>query len=374
MGQLGLPRSRPSPRTSKSRRSASSPTSTRTRWTPTSPRRSSRSSTTTRRSEPRAWSATSCCSTAACASSRRSTRGCRPSRSRRSSSTCPTPPRPRRWPRWTRAPGQIRAIFGGTDFNVEQFNFATQGRRQPGSSFKPMVMATALEMGFPLNLPPDRDQPRAGSPPATSGRTSGVENYGGGSYGRRRPAQRADPLDQHRVRAAGAHRGHRQRPGDRAADGHRRRGRVRRHPQPLDRAGRVLQRRDPAGDGLRLRDVRVRRSARPGLAHRPGRDRRRRRDLRAQQRPAAGLLRLDERGDDRDHAVGGHRRHGDPRAGRRAGASAARPGPRRPTPTPGSSATRRCCPPRCGWATPRAASRCPARPAATSRPASSGSS
>ncbi|MEM8902525.1 MAG: transglycosylase domain-containing protein [Actinomycetota bacterium] len=43
--------------------------------------------------------------------------------------------------------GAIRAMLGGTDFTEEEFNLATQGRRQPGSSFKTYVLAAALEQG-----------------------------------------------------------------------------------------------------------------------------------------------------------------------------------------------------------------------------------
>lgn len=43
--------------------------------------------------------------------------------------------------------GHIRAIIGGTDFHGQQFNLATQGRRQPGSAFKPFVLLAALENG-----------------------------------------------------------------------------------------------------------------------------------------------------------------------------------------------------------------------------------
>ncbi|MEO1064339.1 MAG: transglycosylase domain-containing protein [Actinomycetota bacterium] len=43
--------------------------------------------------------------------------------------------------------GAVRAMLGGTDFTEEQFNLATQGRRQPGSSFKTYVLAAALEQG-----------------------------------------------------------------------------------------------------------------------------------------------------------------------------------------------------------------------------------
>jgi penicillin-binding protein 1A len=44
--------------------------------------------------------------------------------------------------------GRVRALVGGTDFSVSQFNRATQARRQPGSAFKPIVYAAALERGF----------------------------------------------------------------------------------------------------------------------------------------------------------------------------------------------------------------------------------
>lgn len=44
--------------------------------------------------------------------------------------------------------GEIIAMVGGKDFTAQQFNVAVQGRRQPGSSFKPFVLATALEQGI----------------------------------------------------------------------------------------------------------------------------------------------------------------------------------------------------------------------------------
>ena len=43
--------------------------------------------------------------------------------------------------------GQVRALHSGTDFAGEQFSIATQGRRQPGSAFKPFVLAAAMEKG-----------------------------------------------------------------------------------------------------------------------------------------------------------------------------------------------------------------------------------
>jgi penicillin-binding protein 1A len=44
--------------------------------------------------------------------------------------------------------GAVRAMVGGTDYNSSQFNRATDAYRQPGSSFKPYVYATALMNGF----------------------------------------------------------------------------------------------------------------------------------------------------------------------------------------------------------------------------------
>jgi penicillin-binding protein 1A len=43
--------------------------------------------------------------------------------------------------------GEILAMVGGRDFATQQFNVAVQGRRQPGSAFKPFVLATALAQG-----------------------------------------------------------------------------------------------------------------------------------------------------------------------------------------------------------------------------------
>jgi penicillin-binding protein 1A len=44
--------------------------------------------------------------------------------------------------------GAVRAMVGGRSFQRSQFNLAAQSRRQPGSSFKPVVLATAMREGL----------------------------------------------------------------------------------------------------------------------------------------------------------------------------------------------------------------------------------
>jgi penicillin-binding protein 1A len=43
--------------------------------------------------------------------------------------------------------GQILSMVGGYDYKKDQYNAVSQGKRQPGSSFKPIVYATALSTG-----------------------------------------------------------------------------------------------------------------------------------------------------------------------------------------------------------------------------------
>ena len=47
--------------------------------------------------------------------------------------------------------GGILAMVGGRDFSKSPFNRAVSARRQPGSAFKPIVYAYAIEQGFPQN-------------------------------------------------------------------------------------------------------------------------------------------------------------------------------------------------------------------------------
>jgi len=47
--------------------------------------------------------------------------------------------------------GYVRAMVGGRDYATSPFNLATQGQRQPGSSFKPFILAQALREGASVN-------------------------------------------------------------------------------------------------------------------------------------------------------------------------------------------------------------------------------
>jgi penicillin-binding protein 1A len=44
--------------------------------------------------------------------------------------------------------GAVKAVVGGSDFEQVKFNLATQGKRQPGSSFKTFVLAEAIRQGI----------------------------------------------------------------------------------------------------------------------------------------------------------------------------------------------------------------------------------
>jgi penicillin-binding protein 1A len=44
--------------------------------------------------------------------------------------------------------GMVRALVGGYDFAASQYNRALQAKRQPGSSFKPIIYSAALEAGL----------------------------------------------------------------------------------------------------------------------------------------------------------------------------------------------------------------------------------
>ena len=43
---------------------------------------------------------------------------------------------------------KLKLLVGGYSFVSSEFNRATQAKRQPGSAFKPIVYAAALENGY----------------------------------------------------------------------------------------------------------------------------------------------------------------------------------------------------------------------------------
>ncbi|MHB8159282.1 MAG: PBP1A family penicillin-binding protein [Thermoleophilia bacterium] len=51
------------------------------------------------------------------------------------------------------ASGYVRAMVGGRSFAEQKFNVATQGHRQPGSAFKPFVLAAAMNKGISPGTP-----------------------------------------------------------------------------------------------------------------------------------------------------------------------------------------------------------------------------
>jgi 1A family penicillin-binding protein len=56
--------------------------------------------------------------------------------------------------------GEVRALVGGRDFQATSYNRATQARRQPGSAFKPIIYAAALERGMaPASILHNLDEP-----------------------------------------------------------------------------------------------------------------------------------------------------------------------------------------------------------------------
>jgi len=79
--------------------------------------------------------------------------------------------------------GEVRAMVGGSDYATSPFNLATQGQRQPGSTFKPFVLTTALLSGIsPGSV--WSSQPKQFVVPHSGGREYFVvRNYGDAYYG-----------------------------------------------------------------------------------------------------------------------------------------------------------------------------------------------
>ena len=67
--------------------------------------------------------------------------------------------------------GEIKAMVGGTEYGVSQYNRITRAFRQPGSIFKPFVYAAALETaldGFTTDLNPNDDEASSPISPLTT--------------------------------------------------------------------------------------------------------------------------------------------------------------------------------------------------------------
>jgi penicillin-binding protein 1A len=72
--------------------------------------------------------------------------------------------------------GEVKAMVGGADFVKHPFNLATNGHRQPGSSFKPFTLIGALEKG----ISPDKtfvSAPKCFRVPHSPGEHFCVHNY-----------------------------------------------------------------------------------------------------------------------------------------------------------------------------------------------------
>ncbi len=77
--------------------------------------------------------------------------------------------------------GAIKAAASSKKYNRDNFNLAIRGRRQPGSAFKPFVMAEALRQGFSPSTTLSGKSPIVLS--QRYGPSWSVSNYGGASYG-----------------------------------------------------------------------------------------------------------------------------------------------------------------------------------------------
>ena len=226
--------------------------------------------------------------------------------------------------------GKVLAMVGGSNYRESQFNLAVQGERQPGSAFKPFVLATALDEG---SLTGDAFHLAPGGDPAR-GQALGGEQLRGRVPRLDRPPDGDGPLGQLGVRAADVGRG----PAERRAHGAKRG-----HPEQAEQLLRDRARRrgrEPARDGACVRDVRQRGQPdrRLRARQRAARDHA---DRQAEERgrPAPGPQ-PDEDGDpELDPAEGRDRGDGPPRRARRPARQPARPGRPRTTATPGSSVT-----------------------------------
>ncbi|HMJ02910.1 MAG TPA: transglycosylase domain-containing protein [Conexibacter sp.] len=79
--------------------------------------------------------------------------------------------------------GEVRAMVGGDDYATRPFNLATQGQRQPGSTFKPFVLTTALMNGISSDSVWSSMQKQFPVPNSGGREFFVVRNYGDAYYG-----------------------------------------------------------------------------------------------------------------------------------------------------------------------------------------------
>ena len=271
--------------------------------------------------------------------------------------------------------GEVLAMVGGQDFDDSPFNLATNGQRQPGSSFKPFTLVTALEGGplarrdlrvGPAGAPvrgddPDQERREEGGRRTTSASTTTTTTTSA--------PPRSRPATTYSDNSVYAQLGIEVGINDIVKTAHELGISSQARRQPGDDPRRPQARRDAARDGLRLQHAGQRRRpdqrhrGQPGQRQGPGRDRQGRRPGR-QARPRQPRRQRRERE--------GHRPGASTRPSRRprptsstpsspaAPASAPRSAtttsgarPARPTttPTPGSSAPTRTSPSPSGSAT-----------------------
>ncbi len=201
--------------------------------------------------------------------------------------------------------GEVRAMVGGRNYSQTPFNLATNGERQPGSSFKAFDLAAALEDG----ISPESEwtsKQKVFIVPEHARKVRRAQRRR--QLHRHEHADRRDgllrQLDLRRSRAESRHQTDR---APRAPDGH--------HDAGLDQPGdddrRAHGRRHAARHGARLRDDRARRAARQRHA---GRRRRAGRDPGSRRRLAHAARRQPPRRQPRAHepcAAAGRREHRD---------------------------------------------------------------
>ncbi len=78
--------------------------------------------------------------------------------------------------------GGVKAMVGGNDYQDHPFNLATNGHRQPGSSFKPFTLATALSQGISPGTSYASNE-KIFKVPHSKGEYFDVHNYGDEYYG-----------------------------------------------------------------------------------------------------------------------------------------------------------------------------------------------